>query len=354
MMDADRTALVWESKAREGQLWEGDSWEGEAPAEPSVEDRTQMVTQPAAEATQFAAQVECPVCKTPNPPSETWCIDCGFLLASAPVATAGIPEPPSFGALVTTDGTREFALKSGENTVGRENADVLLSDNTVSRKHAKITVADGRVLVQDVGSANGTRVNGRHLAQGDVVEIRDGADLEFGRALLKYKAPAREGEAPAEPSEATEAAAEGGETPSPLAGEGWGEGEEPGSPSQADTSGSHIPGAGSGITAPEPSAAIPVARLISKDGALTFDLSDGTAKIGRRQGDNDVVIPDPYCSGRHAELTVGDGAFTITDVGSTNGTLVNGVKLEPNVPRQVQPGDEITFGQMAFTIEATT
>ncbi len=339
MMDADKTAI--------GVMDDGrtQAWEGEAPAEP------------AAEPTQFAAQVACPVCKSPNPPSETYCMDCGFLLSSAPVAVEQAPEAPSVGMLVTPDGTREFPLKPGENTVGRENADVLLSDNTVSRKHAKITVADGRALVQDVGSSNGTRVNGQQLSQGDAVELKDGADVEFGRALLKYKAAEVTGDrlrvtGPEADAVTPESGPVGEEqpAPSPLAGEGWGEGfasPSPGGEGRGEGAASESPQSPKQEEQPTP-----VARLVSRDGSLSFDLFDGTSKIGRRQGDNDIVVPDPYCSGRHADLTVENGAFTITDVGSTNGTSVNGVKLEPNAPREVQPGDEIIFGQMAFTIEA--
>jgi len=62
-------------------------------------------------------------------------------------------------------------------------------------------------------------------------------------------------------------------------------------------------------------------------------------------------MPDPYCSGRHADLTFADGKFTLTDVGSTNGTLVNGVKLEIDAPREVQEGDEITLGRTVFRLE---
>ncbi len=52
-------------------------------------EATQMMSAPAANATQMAMNVDCPVCHTPNPPSETYCIDCGFLLSSAPIGRGG-------------------------------------------------------------------------------------------------------------------------------------------------------------------------------------------------------------------------------------------------------------------------
>jgi len=292
-------------------------------------EATQMISQPASNATQMAMNVDCPVCHTPNPPSETYCIDCGFLLSSAPVAVADMPEVPSMGKLVTPDGTREFPLNAGPNTVGRENADVLLAHNTVSRRHATITVADGRAYVEDAGSTNGTIVAGVKIAPGEKADLTDGCEVIFGSFALRYEAA--ESEEPRAESE--EPRVEGEGAPSPE-GEGWGEEREPVEIEERS----------------EAERTTPVGKLVSKDGAYSFDIHDGTNTIGRREADNDIVISDPYCSGRHADLTFGDGKFTITDVGSTNGTMINGVKLDANVPRDLVPGDEITLGRTVFTI----
>ena len=90
-----------------------------------------------------------------------------------------------------------------------------------------------------------------------------------------------------------------------------------------------------------------------KDGGAALTLIEGVNTIGRRADANILVVPDPYCSGRHADLTVQDGVFTLTDVGSTNGTLVNGAPIEANVPKQIQPGDEITLGGPVFKLEVS-
>ena len=95
----------------------------------------------------------------------------------------------------------------------------------------------------------------------------------------------------------------------------------------------------------------PIGRLISTDGALSFVINAGDNSIGRREGDNDIVISDPYCSGRHARLNYSDGVFTITDIGTTNGTLVNDVKLDANSPYELQEDDEITLGNTVFRLE---
>jgi len=226
-----------------------------------ADEPTQMMTAPVSNATQMAMNVDCPVCRTPNPPSETYCIDCGFLLSSEMVTVAEMPETPSVGKLITTDGTRELPLNAGANTVGRENADVLLVHNTVSRKHATVTVENGGAWVEDGGSTNGTMVAGQRIAPGEKAELTDGCEVTFGSFVLKYEAPIG---AEAEPAEQTA--------------------EEP----EAQTSelepvedALDLGPAVEEMPVEEPKASI-AGRLVSKDGALSFDLHDGTNTVGRR------------------------------------------------------------------------
>jgi pSer/pThr/pTyr-binding forkhead associated (FHA) protein len=70
-----------------------------------------------------------------------------------------------------------------------------------------------------------------------------------------------------------------------------------------------------------------------------------------RAPDNDVVVGDPATSGRHGRIEVRGGAFWISDLGSTNGTLVNG---EPVIEKQLGHGDLIAIGQntIRFTLES--
>ncbi|MCX8052227.1 MAG: FHA domain-containing protein [Armatimonadetes bacterium] len=282
---------------------------------PKVGEATQVVNAPSAEATHYVASVDCPVCHTSNPPSETYCVDCGFLLSSEPVDVAEEYGTTQVGSFVTPDGTREFALRLGENTVGRLDADILLTHSTVSRKHAVVTVEEGRVFVEDVGSTNGTTVAGRKVEPGEKIELADGVEVVFGSQPLIFRKP-QEYEIPAEP------------------------------PRECET---HVEPSGECEVPTE--LRLPIFRLVATGGSLSFDLFEGVMTLGRREG-NDIVVPDPYCSGNHARLTIESGELSITDVGSTNGTLVNGVKLEPNSPRALQSGDEITVGQTVFKIEA--
>ncbi len=68
-----------------------------------------------------------------------------------------------------------------------------------------------------------------------------------------------------------------------------------------------------------------------------------------RAPDNDVVVGDPVTSGRHGRIEVRAGSFWISDLGSTNGTLITG---EPVIEKQLSDGDLITIGQntIRFTL----
>ena len=72
-----------------------------------------------------------------------------------------------------------------------------------------------------------------------------------------------------------------------------------------------------------------------------FSSNKPTVVIGREAG-NDVAINDPQISRRHASLTWDGRQFTIQDLGSANGTFVNGVRL--TAPRVLQQGDVIGLG----------
>jgi hypothetical protein len=73
-----------------------------------------------------------------------------------------------------------------------------------------------------------------------------------------------------------------------------------------------------------------------------------TNAIGRDAG-NDIALPDEAASARHARLDADGGEWWIEDLGSTNGTLVNGVKIERR--ERLRPGDEIAIGRVALRLE---
>lgn len=69
---------------------------------------------------------------------------------------------------------------------------------------------------------------------------------------------------------------------------------------------------------------------------MVFDLTKEITTLGRDVA-NDIVLGDPEVSRQHARLTRTPGGYVLEDLGSTNGSFVNGERL--NSPRVINPGD---------------
>ena len=83
-------------------------------------------------------------------------------------------------------GERQIALLPGENLLGRgAEVRVAIDLGRVSRKHARILVGDGRAVIEDLSSKNGTFVRGRRLA--DPVDLQDGDEIGVGPAVLVFR-----------------------------------------------------------------------------------------------------------------------------------------------------------------------
>ena len=118
---------------------------------------------------------------TPDTPAETAAPAPAVSDAAAPVLTV-VPDPPSAfdhpPAVLTLSSGQRIELHEGHYVIGRhlEN-DIVLNDTNVSRRHAEFVCAAGEVVVKDLGSTNGTKVNGvvingeQLLQHGDVVTL---------------------------------------------------------------------------------------------------------------------------------------------------------------------------------------
>jgi hypothetical protein len=142
--------------------------------------------------------ITCPSCKTTHPDGTAVCTACGYVFSED---TAKLEAPPAGGgegapgALVPKairsllviaghDIGKEFSLEEGTYVIGRDpGADIFLNDITVTRRHATLTVTPFRVDITDLGSLNGTYVNGTPI---ESAQLRDGDEIQIGKFKLMF------------------------------------------------------------------------------------------------------------------------------------------------------------------------
>ncbi|MDQ3956495.1 MAG: FHA domain-containing protein, partial [Actinomycetota bacterium] len=183
-------------------------------------------------------------------------------------------------------------------TIGRhDDNDLALEDVLVSGHHAELQRRNGDILIADSGSKNGTLVNDIAvtapwtLQHGDVITI-GASHLRFYKQVAAPRPETGPAGLPAEPLE-------------PL-------GADPGSPASISWPG----------------------------GSVT--LSEPVVKLGRDPQEAEISLSDPAVSWLHAEISRHGNTFYLRDLGSRNGTLVNGELL--SIPRPLYDGDRIHLG----------
>jgi pSer/pThr/pTyr-binding forkhead associated (FHA) protein len=250
--------------------------------------------------------------------------------AAAPAAAPSPPlsetSPRSIGResparLVCLNDGREYRIAVVPFVLGRDaSAEVVIASPDASRRHAEVVRRpDGDVLV-DL-STNGTFVNGvrvtgrRELKPLDVIRI--GAE-EF----RYYPAPEPI------PSGMPPAGAEFRLSDTLI-----------GLPRRPPT------------PAPGPTATRPLATMLVKSGSLKgtrLAVRSPVVNIGRAEH-NDVRLPDPSISSTHVKLQLREGVWTLADLGSTNGTKVDGEPVADETP--LSPGAMVTLGDVNLSFE---
>lgn len=89
----------------------------------------------------------------------------------------------------------------------------------------------------------------------------------------------------------------------------------------------------------------PLARLVDVVTGDTYEITSARATVGRERSMADVVLRDPNVSRRHAQLTYTGSDWSIEDLNSTNGTMVNNRRIS-RCP--LRAGDLLTFGLSTF------
>jgi len=236
-----------------------------------------------------------------------------------PGATAAPSAAPGQGApeLHLFVGERQmgtFSLAAGEVTVGRTPGNTIVIENPgVSRRHAVIRLEDERPVLEDLGSANGTYVNGQRVGRH---ELSDGDEIAIVKHRLIFRVP-RGGEQAVK----VEPLLDGQKTMFIEA--------------PAVQAGGRQPGRGDSAT--------PVLRprLILPDRKLSLD-EQREVTLGSG-ADCQVPLSGMFVARLHARIVAQkDGQYRLVHVAGLAGTRVNGAKISEHV---LKHGDEIEIAK---------
>jgi pSer/pThr/pTyr-binding forkhead associated (FHA) protein/tetratricopeptide (TPR) repeat protein len=243
------------------------------------------------------------------------------------------------------DGSQQEQDVASQLTIGRADGnDLILSEGGVSRKHARFFLEGEDMLVEDVGSANGTWVDGEKIE--GPTKLSSKSQVVIGDYEIQLKL----GSKPL--PKASKTGARPSREPTAAAGKAL----KPAAPRSTRVVPAMKGGAGGGGAAlakrPAPQRASGP-QLRGLTGALTgksFPLS-GTLTVGRVAG-VDLQVEDDSVSRRHAELEVKGREVIVRDLGSANGTSVNGAAIAAETV--LASGDIVQFGVVEFMFETGT
>lgn len=194
----------------------------------------------------------------------------------------------------------EFSFDRGTYLIGRvEGNDIILPSSNVSRQHARLFIRDSGCFVEDLGSSNGVIVDGQRISGerdlGSAAQIRVGdyyLYLEFNRDVAD---------------------------------------------SREDVVSTHIVSQGSG--------AYKLVRVGDAFAGEEFVLGERQNTIGRTD-ENYILLNDPSISRRHSRIDNDGLVYTLQDLGSSNGSRVNGKRITSATI--LKENDRVSFGNVDF------
>jgi ABC-type multidrug transport system ATPase subunit/pSer/pThr/pTyr-binding forkhead associated (FHA) protein len=212
---------------------------------------------------------------------------------------------------------KELELSPGETLLGRtKECSLFLDDPLVSRHHAIILLENDHLWLTDLGSTNGTLLEGKHLTPNQRTRLRPGQVFSIGGFELEISAKSVPVEqAPRLQPEPTSTVQEQSHKPSTTQ-----------------------------------------FKLRYQQGNQAWKevaLGEGTFQIGRLSG-SDFFLDDDRVSRRHSQIEVSGNTLTLMDLGSTNGTQLESKPLSPHKPVPLLPGQKFTIGNCTLYVETTS
>jgi len=192
----------------------------------------------------------------------------------------------------------------------------------VSRRHAEIRRQDGRHILVDHGSFNGTLLNGRRIVEPALLHHNDKVELGLGGPTLRFLDPAHPAPPPAQqPAQPGDSAALKS---------------APGAAPASNRMGTMVLSSGSPLQISHAGVAdrphVFIERAFGATGQLT---------IGRSE-DCDVRLDGLLISNRHASVLNTTAGVAIEDLNSSNGTYINGERITGR--KSIQPEDVVQIG----------
>lgn len=230
-----------------------------------------------------------------------------------------------FGELIPCGGGDTIPLLRPKLTVGRKSVcDVTLPFPNVSALHCELELRDGYWHVRDLGSTNGIRVD-HQPCESDWLLPSDELSVANRRYIIRYSPP------PDRPPPKQQ-------NPQPMfAG------------SLADRAGLSNGGSDSTKDRIEWTANAALGELIPVGGGAPFALQKPKLTVGRH-GICDIALPYPTVSAKHCELEFTSGYWRVRDLGSRNGTSVDGKKYES---KWLVPGEILGFANYRYKLMYT-
>ncbi len=219
--------------------------------------------------------------------------------------------------------------------VGRKRGDLILDDPLVSSSHCRVFLRDGQFVLQDLGSTNGTLVDGR-LVREQV--LRPGAEISVGSSrmilFVGEEAPVHDDDGPVNPvhleiawlldEELVELQAQQDRARGP-----------------ADVIGQDL------RLPPGLNAVVEV--VAGSDAGKVYRFTRGNVAVGRRQGE--VPLSDVEVSRHHAVIEIfGREMIFLRDLGSTNGTYHNGRRITVS---KLESGDTVGVGKTVMKLQVS-
>ena len=255
----------------------------------------------------------CPSCGNPVPIGDHFCGQCGARIEMPPAPSSSAGKTMFFSGVQASGVAKLVVVKANsadglayelggtEHVVGRSEGAILFpEDSLVSPRHANFFYRDGKLLVRDEGSINGVFLRIRNP-----VRLESGAVFLVGEQFLQVEAL------------------------------------PPDFGPQPDAEGTYF------YASPKRASKMRIIqRLRGGEIGLIVRARGDSITLGREG--NDLNFPDdPFISGRHAEVAIGpDGVFTVTDLGSKNGTFARITDESP-----LEHGDYVFLGQQLLRVE---